>query len=92
MKASKYSFRRMIAVFAISLSLAAPLLAQQEVSPDRFEFAAQSPQQIAVHKAANPSMHKDLDKHTARVHHVRETGKQTASLKQASNYQQIARK
>ena len=91
MKTSKYSFRRMIVVLAMSLGVAAPLLAQQDVSPDRFESTSPSAQQTAVHKTANSSTHKDVNKQTARVQHARQGGKQTASLKQASNYQQISR-
>ncbi len=91
MKSSKSSLRHTLIACAMSLSLAAPVLAQQEVSPDRFEFASQSTHQVDAHKAANSSTHKGVNKQTARIQHIRQAGKQTAALKQTSNYQQTAR-
>jgi hypothetical protein len=73
--------------------LAAPLMAQQEISPDRFESAAPSSQQAAVTQktAAKSANHKSMNRQNAKLHSVHQTTKQTASLKKTSNLDQLAR-
>jgi hypothetical protein len=92
MKTSTFSLRQVIIASALSLSLAAPLLAQQEISPDRFE-SAQSTQQAAVTQkiAAKAASHKATNNRTAKLQNSHQANKQSASLKKTSNLDQMAR-
>ena len=88
MKSLRESVRSVMVVSTISLLFVAPALAQQEVSPDRFEsVATQNGQHATPKKPANAS-----HKQTAKVRHSRSAGSQTASSKSASSYTQIASK
>ena len=89
MKSLRESVRSVMVVSTISLLFVAPVLAQQEVSPDRFESVAiQNGQHATPKKPAHASPHKQ----TAKVRHSRSAGSQTASSKSASSYTQIASK
>lgn len=89
MKTANVIIRRIIVASAISLTLAAPVMAQQEVSPDRFESAPQSLQ--PVQKASKASVRKSINKQNAKLQNAHK-GQQTASLKNASEFTQMARK
>lgn len=89
MKTANVIIRRIIVASAISLTLAAPVMAQQEVSPDRFESVQQSAQ--PVQKASKASVRKSTNKQNAKLQNAHKV-QQTASLKNTSELAQIARK
>ena len=89
MKTSNVIIHRVIVACAISLTLAAPVMAQQEVSPDRFESAQQSVH--PVQKAYTASARKSTNKPTAKLQNAHRV-QQTASLKNTSELTQMARK
>ena len=89
MKNLKDSVRNVIVASTISLLFVAPTMAQQEVSPDRFEPVAAQSQKVQKVQAPTPNSAK---KHIAKVRQARAVGSQTASSKSASAYTQIARK
>jgi hypothetical protein len=93
MKTSTFSLRQVIIASALSLSLAAPLMAQQEISPDRFESVTPSSQQAAVTQktAAKSGSRKAMNQQNAKLQNAHQTTKQTASLKKTSNLDQMAR-
>jgi len=84
MKASKNCIRRTIIASVVSLTLTVHLMAQQEISPDRFESTAQGIQRSAGSQKTHDSraaMHKKANKQTAKVANGRQAPKQIASLK-----------
>jgi mannitol-specific phosphotransferase system IIBC component len=89
MKTANVIIRRIIVASAISLTLAAPVMAQQEVSPDRFESSPQSVQ--PVQKASKASVRKSTNKQNAKLQNAHKA-QQTASLKNTSELTQMARK
>jgi hypothetical protein len=82
--------RRIVISCLASLTLTASLMAQQEISPDRFESTSQSVQRTAQ-KNVNSASNKKAKKQTARVQNASRAPRQTASLKNAE-LQQLARK
>lgn len=91
MKSLRESVRSMAVVSTISLLFVTPVLAQQEVSPDRFESVAiQNGQHVT--QTQKKSAHASANKQTAKVRHSRSAGSQSASSKSASSYTQIASK
>jgi hypothetical protein len=89
MKTANVIIRRIIVASAISLTLAAPVMAQQEVSPDRFESAPQSVQ--PVQKSSKASVSKSTNTPTAKLQNAHKV-QQTASVKNTSELTQMARK
>jgi len=91
MKSLRESVCSMMVVSTISLLFVAPVLAQQEVSPDRFEtVAVQSGQRVP--QAKKNTAYASAKKHTAKVRHSNSAGRQMASAKSASTYTEIASK
>ena len=86
MKHSKTVTRGLVAVFALSLSFARPVLAQQEVSPDHYDSTSVQDQQVskALPKARDSKVtaNKAPKKHSSKVQHART---QTASSKKVSS-------
>lgn len=92
MKTSTFSLRHVIIASALSLSLAAPVMAQQEINPDRFESAEQNSQKAVAQKTvARASSHKATKKQNAKLQNWHQTARQSASLKKTSNLDQMAR-
>lgn len=89
MKSLRESVRSLTVVSTISLLFVAPALAQQEVSPDRFESVAT---QNGQHATQKKSAHAPAKNQTAKVRYPRSAASQTASSKIASAYTQIASK
>jgi hypothetical protein len=94
MKTSKASLKQMIVACAVSLCMAAPLVAQQEISPDRFEEMTSVQQRTAAQKtvSAKTAAHQATNKQSAKVQKVSQTKKQTAYANNPSGLEQIARK
>jgi hypothetical protein len=83
--------RRILISCLASLSLTASVMAQQEISPDRFESASQSVQRTAgAQSNVNRASHKKA-KQTAKVQNASRAPRQAAPLKNAE-LAQLARK
>ena len=91
MKTSKHFMLRIMVVPAISFFLSTPLMAQQEVSPDRFESGAQSVQNPGARSAAKKADFKRVNKQ-AKTQNARHRATQTAHVSNGSTLEQIARK
>ena len=91
MKSLRESVRSMMVVSAISLMFVAPVLAQQEVNPDRFEAAAAQNGQHAT-QVQKQSANASAKKQTAKVRHSNSAGSQRASSKSAPVYTEMASK
>ena len=84
MKNPRNRVRSVILAFTVSLLFVAVTMAQQEISPDRFESVAL--QSKNLQKGTTNSE----KKHIAKVRHARSSA--AASVKSSSAYTQIARK
>jgi hypothetical protein len=82
----------MMVVSTISLLFVAPVVAQQEVSPDRFETVAVQNGQHATQATKKNTAYASAKKHTAKVRHSNSAGRQMASSKSTSTYTEIASK
>ena len=90
MKSLRESVRSMMVVSTISLLFAAPVLAQQEVNPDRFETVA--PQSQHATPVQKKSANASAKKQTAKIRHSNSAGSQRASAKTAPAYTEMASK
>ena len=83
-------FRAMMAASVVALSLAGNLMAQQEVSPDRFESAQSVQQSAQKNPNAKVNTYKKASKQTAKTRNASHS--QMASLKKPASLDQMARK
>jgi hypothetical protein len=68
-------------------------MAQQEISPDRFESTEQSSQKVVVAQktGAKVASHKATNRQNAKLQNAHQTTRQSAGLKKPSSLDQMAR-